>query len=220
MPRVGPSPLSAGLRFGRLVTTGKFTLRELPTGDRLRIYECKCDCGGTSHAIATNLKNGNTKSCGCYHKERVRKTQVTHGKTGSRVYNVWARMIQRCTDTKDAAYIHYGGRGIAVCSRWKSFENFLADMGDPPPKYTIDRIDVNGNYELANCRWATRKTQNRNTRRNHLLTLNGETLCLAEWSERLRIPIPTIKQRLGKNWPTEKVLSQRRFHRGNIYEFV
>lgn len=220
MPRVGPPPLEAGLRFGRLVTTGKFTLRSLPTGDRLRIYECKCDCGGVAHAIATNLKNGNTKSCGCYHKDRNREIQTTHGQTGSKLYVVWAGMMQRCNDSTVAAYKNYGGRGIAVCERWHKFENFRDDMGEPPSGLTLDRIDVHGDYEPSNCRWATRATQARNTTRNHFLTLYGQTYCLSEWAERLGLPISTIKNRLSKKWPVEMILSQRKFHRSETHEFV
>jgi hypothetical protein len=118
-------------------------------------------------------------------------------------------MTSRCVNPANDAYQAYGGRGIAVCDRWQDFAAFAEDMGPrPSPLHTIDRRNNNGNYEPDNCRWATPSEQQRNRRNNRLLTLNGETLCLAEWAERLGITDDMIRQRLDKlGWTIEQALT-------------
>ena len=115
-------------------------------------------------------------------------------------YHSWQGMIGRCEYPHHPDYRNYGGRGISVCPRWrKSFKDFMADMGPRPTKrHTIERIDTNGNYEPANCRWATQKEQQNNRRNNRLLTLNGETLTMAQWAERIGITIYALYQRLER----------------------
>jgi hypothetical protein len=116
-------------------------------------------------------------------------------------YHSWLCMIQRCTNPKQRSYQNYGGRGIKVCERWGKFENFLADMGlRPTPEHSIERKDVNGNYEPNNCRWATKKEQARNARSNRLLTIGGRTQCLNAWAEELGKERSVIKQRLKLGW--------------------
>ena len=142
----------------------------------------------------------------------------THGRRGALrrgAYASWNGMVQRTTNPNDARFADYGGRGIRMCDRWrKSFEAFLADMGDrPTPEHSLDRIDVNGNYEPGNCRWATRKEQQRNQRGNVRLTHNGETLCIAEWAERLGIEYCVIETRLRRGWSVERALSKPRYSR-------
>ena len=119
---------------------------------------------------------------------------ATHGCTGTPTYRAWQDMIQRCYNPRRTRYPMYGGRGITVCQRWReSFEAFLKDMGtSPSPRHSIDRIDNNGNYEPGNLRWATAKEQSRNQRRNRVLTYQGETLCIAEWAERLGVAYATL----------------------------
>ncbi len=153
-----------GKRYGRLVvcefshsqTTSKEGL-ELRQG--IPYWKCKCDCGEEKIIRGTSLKNGYTRSCGCYNKDVHR----THGMEKTKVYAVWAGMKQRCQNPKHRAYHNYGGRGITVCERWQKFENFYADMGDPTG--VIDRIDNDGNYEPENCRWTDWSTSNKNQRR-------------------------------------------------------
>ena len=99
-----------------------------------------------------------------------------------RLYRTWSGMLQRCTNPKNPAFDRYGGRGITVCKRWLLFDNFLADMGEKPDGKSLDRIDVNGNYELSNCRWATALEQARNARSNIVVDYKGETRCLTEWA--------------------------------------
>jgi hypothetical protein len=115
-------------------------------------------------------------------------------------------MIARCRNPKSKIYRYYGGRGIAVCDRWRSFENFLADLGERPEGTTLDRINVNGNYEPGNCRWATAKEQARNTRSNHRIPCDGKMISVAEAAELKGLSARMVYLRLSAGWPTEKVL--------------
>jgi len=131
---------------------------------------CKCDCGVEKSILSGSFKRGLTKSCGCLHKEIMKEVKTTHGyanKNNKSVeYLTWASMLDRCRNKNNKSYKNYGGRGIEVCDRWtNSFENFLEDMGKRPSnKHSIDRINVNDNYEPNNCRWATTYEQSINRR--------------------------------------------------------
>jgi hypothetical protein len=151
-------------RFGRLLAIE-------PTGEKrwgVTIWRCICDCGAEKTAAVNSLKSGLVQSCGCLLSETARKRKTTHGMYKTPVYQSWDSMIQRCTNPATKKFSDYGGRGIAVCERWLAFENFYADMGDRPEGHTLDRINVNGNYEPGNCRWATAKQQSRNKRTTKL----------------------------------------------------
>jgi hypothetical protein len=115
-------------------------------------------------------------------------------------------MIQRCTNPKNPQWRDYGARGISVCTQWRSFPGFLADMGEPPPGATIERIDNDRGYEPGNCRWATRAEQNRNTRRNHLVEHDGVRLTVGEWASRLGLKPSTLVQRLRRGWEVSRAL--------------
>ena len=134
-----------------------------------------------------------------------------HGMWKTPEFKVWLSMRARCLCKTHKQYAAYGGRGISVCERWMdAFENFYADMGPRPScQYSIDRINNDGNYEPDNCRWATRKQQQRNTRTVRPLTHDGLTLCVSEWAERLGINNRTILTRLRRGWPIGLALSQR-----------
>lgn len=123
-----------------------------------RLWLCVCDCGNETVTTCGMLRNGNTKSCGCLKRG-------PHGKSNTRVHNCWTSMLQRCNNPRNPAYKWYGARGIQVCERWHSFENFYADMGDQPEGLSIDRINNDGNYEPTNCRWATTSEQLSNRRK-------------------------------------------------------
>ena len=127
-------------------------------------WMCICVCGAIKSVAACELKAGKTKSCGCYDADRKRTETIKHGFNRTPTYVSWCAMRARCTNSTLKSYRNYGGRGISVCERWEAFEAFLADMGERPAGKSIDRIDVNGNYEPANCRWATASEQRRNQR--------------------------------------------------------
>jgi hypothetical protein len=116
-------------------------------------------------------------------------------------------MRQRCENPNDLAYKNYGGRGISICERWKTFENFAADMGAMPDDHSLERIDVNGNYEPSNCRWATDLEQSRNTRKTRWIEYCGVRACLAEWSDRTGMRRGTISARLKNGWSVERALT-------------
>jgi hypothetical protein len=138
------------------------------------------------------------------------KPSVKHGMYGSPENRAWRNMLQRCQNPRDPQWHIYGGRGIIVCPRWNLFVNFYGDMGPrPSPKHSIDRIDVNGAYEPSNCRWATLEMQNNNTRRNVLLTWEGETMTLAQWGRRIGISPRTIGTRMRAGWPLSRILAAK-----------
>jgi hypothetical protein len=166
---------------------------------------CRCQCGCLRKVRTYELLHGKSKMCP---RCRSHQNAMSHGHSYGPEYNSWVGMLQRCTNPKNTKYASYGARSITVCERWKSFENFLADMGRRPgPEYSIDRKDNDGNYEPDNCRWATPVEQARNTRANRILSLGGQTLTEAEWAERLGVKQRLISQRLGRGWTVERTLS-------------
>ncbi|HVJ20147.1 MAG TPA: helix-turn-helix domain-containing protein [Polyangiaceae bacterium] len=188
--------MKTGDRFGRLVVTGVSERRVGSTGRGRTYWEFVCDCGAMHWAAPHNVKSGMVLSCGCLAVDSLVERTVTHGRTGSPTYIVWAGMHARCCNPKHDAYPYYGGKGVAVCDRWQEFESFLADMGERPAGTQIDRIDNARGYEPDNCRWVTRSQQGRNRTNNVTVTVDGETACLAEWSERSGIDLRTIWNRL------------------------
>ena len=184
-----------GMRFGKLVVLRRNGSH--PSNSRVPMWLVRCDCGREKSVRGHSLRRGFSRSCGCVH--------VSHGMRMSPEYRVWQSMRYRCGSSDDK---NYGGRGISVCERWNNFSTFLADMGSRPSlKHSIDRINVNGNYEPDNCRWAVSKVQGRNKRTNHLLSVNGVTATLAEWSERSGIHKQTIRQRIIRGWGHERAVS-------------
>lgn len=137
--------------------------------------------------------------------------RFVHGKWETPEYEAYHGMIRRCYNSNHATYSDYGGRGITVCHRWReSFLSFYEDMGERPSKnHSIDRIDNDGNYEPSNCRWATPKEQQYNTRRNLLLEFNNKKQCLAAWAEEIGIKYPTLYSRLRSGWTNERMLTEK-----------
>jgi hypothetical protein len=180
------------------------------------MWLCRCDCGNETTVATSNLtKKQPTKSCGCHRREEIGNRSRTHGDGSiprgiAREYAAWQQMKNRCLNPNDKRFADYGGRGITVCDRWvNTYENFLADMGRrPSSRHSLDRVDVNGNYEPSNCRWATNREQSRNRRDNHRLTLNGKTQSLIEWQEETGIHWATIKARLDTGWSVERALTE------------
>lgn len=149
-----------GQRFGRWTVKKKGEQKDNRTA-----WLCVCDCGNTNTIITRVLVKGQSKSCGCLQREIATKHGHNTLKGSSTEYNSWHKMKQRCLNPNDKRYHDYGGRGIKICEHWMDFDNFLEDMGKKPsPKHTIDRIDVNGDYEPSNCRWSDDFEQQANTR--------------------------------------------------------
>lgn len=193
----------AGQRFGRL------TAIELVAGRGRPYWMCRCDCGNTKTVSTSKLRSGNTSSCGCYRTETTRRRSFKHGRYRSDLHGIWSHMKRRCHNPRDDAYHNYGGRGIAVCERWRnSFSDWLADVGErPSPLHTIERIDNNGNYEPGNVRWAPRAEQNSNTRKCVMLSLNGKRQSISAWERELAFKAGTIKARILAGWPHEVALT-------------
>jgi hypothetical protein len=198
-----PVEVIEGQVFGRLTV-----LREVEAIQGAKLYrrvECKCRCGNLSTHTLRNLRNGDTRSCGCLREETIKLSRRKHGHLVNGVqtpeYTCWWAMKMRCENHKSEKYHLYGGRGIRVCEMWNSsFEAFFEDMGcRPSPEYTLDRIDTNGDYYPENCRWVTQTQQMRNIRRNIHITSDGKTRCLSEWAELAGIPYSTLYARI-KVW--------------------
>lgn len=164
------SEIHIGARFGRwTVISEPFAAAPQPNGKRARKVKVRCDCG-TESAVHVAGLGGPTQSCGCLLSDLVRERSTRHGMHKTPEYQAWAGMKGRCTNPKRKSWNDYGGRGITICDRWlHSFEAFLADVGPrPSERHSIDRIDVDGNYEPKNVRWATWSEQLRNQRRTKL----------------------------------------------------
>lgn len=199
-----------GQRFGKLVVLSR---AENDKTKHTR-WLCQCDCGNTKIVHGCSLKRGLTQSCGCLQKEifgeNARKIHTTHGKTNTRLFNIWGRMKDRCYNEKHLHYKNYGGRGIIVCNEWKNdFQTFYdwAINNGYFKNLTLDRIDNNGNYEPNNCHWVTSKQQSRNKRNNHLITYKDKTYCIAEWADIFNVSYDILYQKLyARQFCLEKVI--------------
>lgn len=171
------------------------------------LWLCECSCSDKTRKVIQggNLQNGNIKSCGCFRRE----ANTTHGMFGTRTYNCWRSMLDRCSKPKKYAYHRYGGRGISVCDRWKeSFENFLEDMGECPSNYELDRIDNDGHYTPENCQWASHQEQTNKRSSNHFIEYEGRRLTIAQWSGETGISQGALWHRINHGWSVEKALTQ------------
>lgn len=200
------SPPLTGQRFGRY-TVGV----RVQKGDGRAWYEVVCDCGTTKVIGAKHLRDGTVVSCGCLAAEQTRTRSTTHGCTRLPEYKVWSGLFDRCHNPKNKDYANYGGRGITVCDRWRLFENFLADMGPRPTtpgKWSIDRINNDGNYEPGNCRWTVTRVQCRNMRTNRIIDHNGRRLTMAGWADLLGVHQDTLYDRFRNGWAVDRALTQ------------
>lgn len=169
---------------------------------------CRCSCGTEGTIISGKLNNGHSTSCGCKRRDVSAVVHATHRKTATPVYKSWAGMRARCENPNNQDYSSYGGRGITVDPRWRdSFEVFYADMGDPPPGTSIDRVDNDLGYFPGNTRWATPIEQANNKRNNVLLSFDGRVQSLAEWARETGIWYYTLRKRLRMGWNVEKALT-------------
>lgn len=177
---------------------------------------CQCDCGNIGVVSVRYIENGRSTNCGCVRNEKTagRNTKHSLATRDNTVpeHNVWNLLRSRCHTVRNKDYKDYGGRGIEVCARWRDiqvgFINFYSDMGPRPgPEYTIERKDVNGNYEPVNCEWIHRSQQGRNKRNNRMLTAFGKTQCLVAWAEEFSLRASTITNRIKNKWPIESAVS-------------
>lgn len=199
-PQVNPSTKRAhnfidlaGKKFGLLTA---LTLLKKPGHPKKSFWTCACDCGSEIVVWAGHLPNGHTKSCGCKPVD-IKTHGNTRGRRATPEYGSWCKMKERCLKKSDVGFPNYGGRGITICTRWlECFDNFLADMGKCPAGLSLDRINVNGNYEPGNCRWATRYQQSNNRRNNRVLSLGGVSKNMSQWEVCLGFPKGTLYRRV------------------------
>lgn len=192
-----------GKKFGRLTV-----LRRVENHGERAFWRCKCDCGNEKDIAGSALRYGRSTSCGCLPKEIIIKRNTKHGYAHTRIHEIWKSMFQRCYNKNDNAYKNYGGRGIVICDEWRDFDvfknwAFANGYGDD---LSIDRIDVNGNYEPDNCRWADRYVQSNNTRRNVMVKIGEVTHSLKVWCDILRLEYSTVKSRHKKGMDVYKAL--------------
>jgi hypothetical protein len=201
-----------GKRFGRLVVIEFLGINK----SCKRVWKCKCDCGKITKVITSHLLNGHTRSCGCIRLENsiiaTKKSNTKHGKCHTRIYRTWINMLARCYNKNEIHYKDYGARGIVVCNKWSEFINFYNWALDNGYKdtLTIDRINVNGNYEPSNCRWATNEQQNNNKRTNIFITYNGETKTLTQWERELKLTKGILRDRIVRyGWTIKRALTEK-----------
>ncbi len=181
-------------------TFGKLTVVDFAYTNKHKksMWLCKCECGKEVVVLGAHLLDGHTQSCGCFKKEASALRLRTHGKKKTRIYNTWLQMKARCTNPKARDFENYGGRGITICAEWRNdFQTFYdwAMANGYADNLTIDRINVNGNYEPDNCRWVSIQEQQNNKRTNRRITYNGETHTLKDWAEITGINYSTLHSR-------------------------
>lgn len=194
-----------GKEFGRL----KVIMHYGKNKHSQNLWYCECKCGEKTTITTRSLESGHTKSCGCLKKDYLKETYTTHGYTGERLYKTYNGMLARCRNEKEPCYKDYGGRGISVCDEWLDFIVFKdwSLSNGYSEELTIDRIDVNGNYEPSNCRWTDLTTQANNKRSNVILEYKGENKTIAEWCKYLGIDYNKFYHQLSKGKTIEEIIN-------------
>mgnify|MGYP007012482723 CR=1 FL=1 len=201
-----------GQRFTRLTV-----IRFLKPNEReckTRCWLCKCDCGNEVQVNASKLKTGHTKSCGCLLNKHIENLNKKYAFSNKRLYSIYKAMLERCLNSQCKKFKDYGGRGIKVCQEWsESYDAFaqwaLNNGYDPLAKRgecTLDRIDVNSNYEPSNCRWITNAEQQLNRRNNRIIEYKGISLTVKEWSEKLKIPERLMRNHLQMGKSLDEII--------------
>ena len=187
-----------GARFGTRVCVGHFVEQ------RRRILVMLCDCGTEGTVRMDKVKSSTCRTC---------RPHDSHGYEGTRTYRSWSSMVCRCKNPPHHAYQSYGGRGITFCDKWKRFPGFLEDMGERPEGTSLDRIDNNGNYTKANCRWATQKEQNNNKSSCVVVCVSGEQMTVTQLAEKYKIDRHVLYGRIKQGWPMDRLLEPVRNNR-------
>lgn len=203
--------LNGVTRFGRLTVIGEGADYRSPAGQNVRRATFRCDCGKVAVLRISEVKQGLTVSCGCYHAEIMRPHGHASGGNGTPEYRTWTAMKYRCSNPRCKMWPDYGGRGIKVCDRWSaSFEAFLADMGPRPDGHSLDRIDNDGNYEPGNCRWASKREQAANRRSTVLVDHAGQSIPLKEACRQIgiRSRYAVIHSRMKRGESFEQAISR------------
>lgn len=197
-----------GTRFGRLTVISH--AGSIVSGkQKFSIWLCKCDCGNEITVRGSSLNEKNTQSCGCFHKERLISDATKHGLAKKPFNNCWYGMMSRCNNPKNAAYRFYGKKGIRVCERWHTFENFMQDMLPTWKEgLTLERNKVHEGYNPENCRWATRAEQAINKTNTRWVTHLGKTQSLSVWAREYGIKARCLGSRLNMGWPVERALTE------------
>lgn len=194
-----------GQRFGRLTVIAR--AENNPRGRAM--WECLCDCGNKKIILGVTLRNGRSRSCGCFRADCNTERLTQHGGASSPEYAIWMGMRQRCSNPSNKEFHNYGGRGIKVCKRWQSFKNFIADMGQRPSRdLSIERINNDKGYSPGNCKWGTTFEQANNTRVNVFFGIDGVEKTVSQWSRISGITPTTIYGRIRSGWPVEKAVFQ------------
>jgi hypothetical protein len=175
----------------------------------VRMVLCKCDCGKIVRVRLDYLRSGHTKSCNCRRKTSASKTHKKHGEYNTSLYSVWRSMLNRCFNKNVKSFVDYGNRGITVCREWLEYEPFSqwAKRNGYKKTLTIERIDNNGDYEPANCKFISKAAQANNKRNNRFLLFKGKSLTVAQWGRKTGIHPGTIESRLKAGWETKKALT-------------
>jgi len=195
-----------------MVKFNRWSLIERVGKTRPTMWLCRCDCGKERVVNKTNVTRGLSKSCGCLNIEKIVSRSMTHGHSRSgkitRTYKIWVGINVRCRNKNSIAYKWYGMNGIKICDRWRSYQNFLDDMGECPEGLEIDRINNNGNYEPGNCRWTDRITNANNVRTNRLVWWNGKRQTMAQWCRELHLRYQLTVQRINRDhWTIERAFT-------------
>lgn len=198
-----------GMKFGRWTVLKFAEARCTPCGKRRLMWECQCECGTVRLVEGSRLTGGYSKSCGCLIGDYNKENKTKHGKRNTKLYKTWISMKDRCSNPNTEAFKDYGKRGIKVCDEWASdFGKFYdwSIKNGYKNGLTIDRINVNGNYEPSNCRWSTMKEQNNNRRSNHYITYKGKTQTISQWETELGFKKDILSSRLSLGWSVEKAI--------------
>lgn len=173
-------------------------------------WQCECLCGNIIPVITSHLKSGHTKSCGCLKRDLCIERHLTHGMSDTPEYNIWLRIIQRCTNPNNQDFKDYGGRGITICDKWRyDFMAFFNHTGKRPSiKHSIDRINNNSGYKPNNVQWSLPQKQANNKRNNHNIIIHYCTMTMSQWAKFVGMDNATLWNRIKNNWPIEKAVFQ------------